>query len=219
MYTHLQIVPTILVKTFDAFFKTVTKIEGIFPLAQIDVMDGKFVPEKTFCDFQKIASISTSLSYELHLMVARPLDYLQEILPFLRRISVKNIHFHLESEQNPKDVISFIHKQRFSAGLTLNPETPVDAARQYLSEIEILMLMGVHPGKSGQPFLPETIQKVRQARAYSRTLPIEIDGGVNDRNSPLLIESGANILAVNSFLYQGDIQQQRDKLLAYVNNV
>jgi len=109
----VQVIPTILVKSFEEFKRTVQRVENHFAIAQIDVMDGKFVPNTTFAEFKKIANIKTPLKYELHLMVEEPMDYIEKptaanlsgnTFPLCKRKSAGKIFFSAKSPVTPKIV-------------------------------------------------------------------------------------------------------------------
>ena len=209
----LQIIPTILVKTFKEFQKTVKKIENDFEMAQIDVMDGKFVPNKTFADFKKIQSIKTPLQYELHLMVEEPIEYLYKAKNCK---NIKKILFHYETLKNVYRLTWRIKKMDCQVGLVINPDTNIEDIKQYIRFLDCVMIMGVHPGFAGQKFLPDTIDHVKRLRETSKSIEIEVDGGVSDKNARNLADAGADILAVNTYLYSGNPTEQKEKLLKLV---
>lgn len=222
----VQIIPTILVKTFKEFRATVKKIEHDFPITQVDIMDGKFVPNTTFSDIQAIGKIKTPLKYEVHLMVEDPLNYIKELRitnyglksksairnPLLGNKIIK-VLFHYEAKSNIQKTVKVIREFGLHAGLVLNPETEIEKITKFLPMLDCVMLMGVHPGFAGQKYIPNTVKKVKQLRRMNRRIDIEIDGGVSDQNARALVAAGANILAIHSFLYQDDIKKQKEKLI------
>lgn len=209
----IQIVPTILVKNFEEFKEKVKLLERDFPLAQIDVMDGKFVNNSTYFNIDDIEKIKTPLKYELHFMVRKPLQYIQKFQVSSSRFQVTKILFHYEAKSDIQKTLQAIKTLGCLAGLVINPETEVAKVKIFLSSVDCLMLMGVHPGASGQKFIPETVDKIKAVRAFHPTIDIEIDGGVNDKTAKALVEAGANILAVGSFVYLGKPGEQKEKIL------
>jgi len=211
----IQIIPTILVKNFKEFKKKVKLLEQDFSLAQIDVMDGKFVKNITFFEIEKIEKIKTSLKYELHLMGKNPLYYLKKLREAGGGLQkkVKKILFHCETAVDVKEISEEIRSLGMLSGVVANPETDIEKIMDAASRVDAIMLMGVHPGASGQKFIPETVDRVKAVRAFHPTIDIEIDGGVNDKTAKALVEAGANILAVGSFMYQGKPAEQREKIL------
>jgi ribulose-phosphate 3-epimerase len=206
----IQIIPTILVNTFDEFKNVVKKIENDFTLAQIDVMDGKFVSNTTFYDIKKIHDLRSKLKYELHLMVKDPETYIRKARKY---DEVQRILFHYESVKNVSEVIGLIVESGKKAGLVINPETKPEMIEDYLEHLDVLMVMGVHPGRSGAKFLSKTISKVATIRELDSEIAISVDGGVDDTTGSKLVEAGATILSTNSYLYNGNPVRQRERLL------
>lgn len=206
----VNIVPTILVDNFEDFKSRVKKIEKDFPLAQIDIMDGKFVPNTTFFDIEKISSIKTPLNYELHLMVQNPLDYIYKVRGNKK---IKKIFFHYEADDNFEEILRTIQSFGFEAGIVINPKTKLNGIKNYFHMISVVMVMGVYPGLGGQRFLAPMLKKIKKVREISSMVTIEVDGGVNDKNAKKIVQAGADILAVGSFIYAGESKAQKDKLL------
>jgi len=205
-----QIIPTILVKNFSEFKDAVKKIEDDFEIAQIDVMDGKFVKNTTYYNLEEILEMETKLQFELHLMVKNPIPYIHE-----SEISnsIRRILFHYEAVENHEEVIHLIHSVGKEAGIVLNPETRTDKIKDLIKDVEVVMLMGVNPGFSGQKFLEETIERVSKIHEMASDIAISVDGGIDDTNAGQLIQAGAVMLSVNSFLYKGDPFKQQKILL------
>lgn len=208
----VQIVPTILVKTRKEFEEKVRLLETDFPFAQIDVMDGKFVRNTTYFNIDEVGMTKTPMHYELHLMVEEPLNYIKKLW-ITNYENIIKVLFHCEAKSDIPKTIAEIRKLGCLAGLVINPETDITEVKNFLPSVDCVMLMGVHPGASGQEFIPETVEKVKALRALSPTISIEIDGGVNEKIAKLLVSAGADILAVGSFIYRGKPREQREKLL------
>ena len=206
----ITIIPTILVKNFQEFKNCVKKIENDFALAQIDIMDGKFVANKTFFDIEKICSIKTPLNYELHLMVENPLDYIYKVKGNKK---IKKIFFHYEADDNFEEILRTIQSYGFEAGIVINPKTKLNGIKKYIPMISVIMVMGVYPGMGGQKFLATTLEKIKKVRKVSEAISIEVDGGVNDKTAKKIVQAGADILAVGSFIYDGEPKKQKEKLL------
>jgi len=206
----VTIVPTILVQTFEEFKDRVEKIEKDFSLAQIDVMDGKFVPNATFFDIQKINSVETELCYELHLMVENPLEYIYRVKGSKK---IKKIFFHYEVDDNFEEILRTIQSYGFEAGIVINPKTKLNGIKNYVHMLSVIMVMGVYPGYGGQKFLAPMLKKIKKVREVSDLVSIEVDGGVNEKTVKKIVQAGADILAVGSFLYEGEPKVQMEKLL------
>lgn len=195
------IIPTILVSSFSDFKKKVTFIEPYFKLAQIDIMDGKFVKNKTFFNLQKIRQIKTPLNYELHLMVNNPLPIIMQWGSFNK---VKKIIFHIEScntSEQIHGIIKEIKKYRCKVGIALNPQTSIKKVEPFIRAIDTIMIMGVNPGKSGQKFKPAVLRKIKSLRTKYPKKNIEIDGGVNLKTIRRIIKAGANLLSAGSLIH------------------
>jgi ribulose-phosphate 3-epimerase len=175
----------------------------------LDVMDGHFVPNLTLGPVVVEAlRPRTPLPFHSHLMISQPLRFVEAFA----NAGSDLIVFHLEAQDDPSAVIERIHRTGRGAGLALNPETPATAAHPYLEEIDLLLVMTVHPGFGGQAFIAEVLPKLTALRAEaerrSLDLPIGVDGGVNDDTIGAAYRAGGDVLVVGSGLYQhdGDLQ-------------
>lgn len=182
-----------------------------------DVMDGQFV--KTECmPISKIKEVSFGclLPVDVHLMVANPMWYIKQILP----LKVNYITVHYESFKTPEELQEAIHLIRSKGvlvGLSIKPNTSLTKIMPLLNQIDMLMIMSVEPGKSGQEFLPSTIEKFKTASDYRKqhnlNFKLQADGGVNEHNLPSLIQAGVDVVALGSALYNSQNKQM------YVNKL
>ncbi len=171
-------------------------VEPYVSRVQIDVMDGQFVDNKTL-SVDQYASIETSLIREAQLMVKEPEAYLNDCKNF----GIDLVEFHLESHGN---IWSAIQKAKFlglKVGIALNPDTPLERAREYLQSIDLVLLMSVHPGFDGQEFLPQTIERIKLLRAMWPKGIIEVDGGLKKGIVGRCVKAGANFLVVGSGIF------------------
>jgi len=130
-------------------------------------------------------------------MVKNPAEIIEQIKNYK---NIKKIIFHYEAVKNINQVINLIKKYNFSAGLAINLETPVLAIKDYLPDLDLVLIMSVQPGFSGQKFIPETLSKTKELRKINKKILIEVDGGINKKLAPRIIKAGADILAVGSGL-------------------
>ncbi|MGE4357900.1 MAG: ribulose-phosphate 3-epimerase, partial [Candidatus Omnitrophota bacterium] len=151
----MKIVPAILTDDPKDLEIKVRQAESFCDIAQIDIMDGKFVPSKSITAGD-LSKIKTGLFLEAHLMVDYPL---REIYSF-KKAGVKRIIFHFESKNTPQEVIKEIHKEGVEAGLAINPETEIGEIEDLLDRIEILLIMAVNPGFYGSRFIPQVLKKI-----------------------------------------------------------
>lgn len=173
----------------------------------IDVMDGVFVPSISY-GMPVIRSIrkATDKVFDVHLMIEKPERYIEAFADCGADI----ITFHLEATDRVVAVVDEIHRQGLKAGLAIKPGTPVEAFRPYLDIADMLLVMTVEPGFGGQAYMDACTAKVRAARAMAqesgRNIDIQVDGGINRENIGTVLEAGANVIALGSAIFEGDIE-------------
>lgn len=178
----------------------------------IDIMDGKFVDNKTWTTSEIIKLTKYSnLPLDVHLMVNNPSKYIEDYA----MLNTNNITFHYEAVKDVNKVINEIKDYGLKVGIAVNPDTDVKDIYDYLSNIDIVLIMSVYPGKSGQVFINETLDKIKELKDYIvnnnlKTL-ISVDGGINDETGKLCKEAGADILVSASYIHN-DIKNNIDKL-------
>ncbi len=194
--THVpDIIPAILAHTKqEAMDRWHSAIE--VPWIQLDCLDGQFVPNTSFYEATNWPTQGPSI--ELHVMCAHPLEVMQqwEAHPLLRRVI-----WHQEALVHHEQLIEWCRKRDLACGIALNPETPLASIFPLVPKIDTLLVLGVHPGWSGQPFVPTTFDKLRAARDLSEDLEIGVDGGVSEERIPRLAELGADHLYTASALF------------------
>ncbi|MBQ9374896.1 MAG: ribulose-phosphate 3-epimerase [Ruminococcus sp.] len=170
-----------------------------------DVMDGMFVKNISFGEpVLKSIRPSVSIPVDVHLMVTNPMLYIDNYAD----IGVYGITFHVESSCNVGEVIDKIHSNGLKAGISLKPGTPVKSIMPYIDKVDMVLVMTVEPGFGGQSFIPETLDKIREIRAYveanSLDVKIQVDGGINGDTIKLVKESGADVFVSGSYLFSAD---------------
>ncbi|HEX6139833.1 MAG TPA: ribulose-phosphate 3-epimerase [Candidatus Limnocylindria bacterium] len=174
----------------------------------LDVMDGHFVDNISFGPVV-VDSLrgESALPYHSHLMISQPLRYLRAFADAGSDVIV----FHVESDDDPGEVIDAIHRTGRAAGIGLNPETPMEAVEPWLEAVDLLLVMTVHPGWGGQAFIPEVLPKLAALRAEAERrgldLPIAVDGGVNPDSIGPAYAAGGDVFVTGSALYShpGDL--------------
>lgn len=172
-------------------------------MLHFDVMDGQFVPNITF-GMPVLAAVDhcTNLFLDVHLMIAAPLHYVKQFA----EAGADLITFHIESSSDPAETIAAIHDAGVKAGIVLKPGTSWKAAIPYLNQVEVVLVMTVEPGFGGQSFLWDMVEKVKALRQYAQahqlSYLIEVDGGINAETAPHVIEAGAEILVIGSYLFR-----------------
>lgn len=202
MASKVIIASSILSADFGALQQEVASIEQYADWLQADVMDGHFVPNLSF-GAPVLRCIQTNLPLDVHLMVSNPEDRIEEFID----AGAAHITFHEETVPDVSAQHALIARIRTSgatAGIAINPETPLGAVSAILGDIDLLLVMSVHPGFGGQAFLPGVLGKVAEARAQRPDLMIQMDGGIDSRTAPLCIEAGATNLVAGSSIFHAD---------------
>lgn len=197
-----EIIPTILVNSKQEFEKRLRIEEQLASTIQIDILDGTLFPITNWHDADAVAQIETNVAYELHLMINNPLPIIAEWVSKVP--NVKRAIVHAEIERPLGKIIEEIHTTHFiEAGVAINPETPIEEIHSILGDLDVLTIMGVHPGINGAPFEGDYIlDKIREAKNRAPGLLIEVDGGVNTELIPSLIKAGAERFALASALFK-----------------
>ena len=185
----------------------------------LDIMDGVFVPNITFGT--PILEIFDSLGkkhLDMHLMIINPEKYIEKFAG----LGADTITVHYEACDDLKKIIGDIKKLGVKAGLAINPDTDVSLLDYLLEDIDLVCLMSVFPGFSGQKFIPETFPRLKELKRMineknTNTL-IQIDGGVSLDNAQELISLGADVLVAGSFVFKSDSPKETiEKLHSAIN--
>ncbi len=211
----MKIAPSILSADFGRLADDVKDVcDAGADLIHVDVMDGHFVPNMTMGPMivEAVSKASTK-PLDIHFMV--------ENIPFFvdmyKHLKPEFISFHVEEEKHINRVIQKIRNEGIKPAVVLNPATPVCLLEYIVADVDMVLLMSVNPGFGGQKFIPSVIDKVKELRELAEkknpSLLIEIDGGVNDKNAPMLKEAGADILVAGSYVFKsGDYKKAIESL-------
>jgi ribulose-phosphate 3-epimerase len=171
----------------------------------LDIMDGHFVDNISFGPAMvKTVRGLTSLPLDVHLMIEHPDHY----VPRFVEAGANSITVHVEREakHDVRATLKSIRDAGCRAGLTLNPATPFSSLEEYLSLVDLVLIMTVHPGFGGQAFRPEMMAKVRLAKGWGEShsvdFDVEVDGGINAETARLCIENGANVLVAGTSIFR-----------------
>jgi ribulose-phosphate 3-epimerase len=195
----MKIVPAILAETYEDFTSRLRQAESFADYIQIDIMDGSFVPDKSFPE-EKINIIQTSLYFEIHLMVKNPSSYMSRI----SNPKLKKVIFHIESEVKHLDFIKQLIGKGIFPGLAVNPETALTQFYELAQHVHTLMFMTVNPGKYGSPFRQDVVDKVAEARKKFPNKIISVDGGISLDNLKLFHDIGVDYVCVGSRIFLND---------------
>ena len=175
-----------------------------------DVMDGMFVPSISF-GMPVLASIKdgTSQTMDVHLMVQEPIRYVEAF----QKAGADILTVHLEACEDVKATIDKIRECGMKVGLSICPET----LKPYLKEVDMILVMSVHPGFGGQKFIPESLEKIRKVREMIEeqglSVDVEVDGGIYLTNVREVLEAGVNVVVAGSAVFKGEPEQNTKEFM------
>ena len=179
-----------------------------------DVMDGMFVPSISF-GMPVLNSIkkATNQFVDAHLMIEEPIRYVEEF----KNAGADLVTVHLEACKDVHETLKKIHDCGMQAGLSICPETPAESVKEYLHEVEMILVMSVHPGFGGQKFIPESIEKIKAIKSMMEEegldLLLEVDGGIYHANVKDVLDAGANVIVAGSAVFKGDAAENTKKFM------
>lgn len=200
------------IESYEGIIEYAKELQFDADFLHCDVMDGKFV-EKVNYDYALVKNINANaiIPLDVHLMVEEPM----KDLPNYVKAGANIITLHYEAFANKEELveaINYIKANNCLAGLSLNPDTQFKEIKPYCYNIDLLLVMSVVPGMSGQKFIPNTIKKIKEINAFREEnnldFKIEVDGGVNPDNAKKLIECGVDILVSGSFIYKAQNRRE-----------
>ncbi|MGH9327943.1 MAG: ribulose-phosphate 3-epimerase [Terriglobia bacterium] len=199
----VKIAPSILSADFMRLGEQVQEAEAAgVDRVQIDVMDGRFVPNITF-GAKVVESLRplTRINLEVHLMVAPPEDFIEA----MASAGADTLIVHQEATPHLHRAIQQIQALGKKAGVALNPSTPACLLNEVLESLQLVLVMTVNPGFGGQEFIPQTLSKIRQVRAMAEerkaACDVEADGGITLTTAPQAAAAGANVLVAGTSVF------------------
>ncbi|MFU2157838.1 MULTISPECIES: ribulose-phosphate 3-epimerase [Caldisericum] len=208
--------PSIISADFTSIKEELKKVEYFGnSFLHLDIMDGNFVPNITFGPFigEQLRKI-TNLPFDTHLMINHPEEFIEKFAMFSDYIT-----FHIEETRFPFRLVNAIKNLNRKCGISLNPSTPIEQVFDVLPYVDLVLIMSVEPGFSGQKFIRETLPKIIKVREFrdknSLELLISVDGGINEETIPLVLEAGADVLVMGNFFFKNDFEFVRSIIERY----
>lgn len=193
------------------------EVQGEAEFLHCDIMNENFVPKNTY-DFNLVKNINRNslIMLDVHLMVNEPSEDIEKYID--AGANIITVHYEAFEDKNDLvEAIKFIKANHTLAGISLKPETQFKEIRPFVFNADVVLVMGVEPGKSGQTLMPEMIDRVREIDKFRQEnnlhFKIEFDGGVNPENAKTLIEAGVDILVSGSFVYNSKNRSEAIKQL------
>lgn len=205
-----ELIAAVLAKTKEELISQIELVIPYLKTVQIDIMDGNFVPNKTI-GITELRDLPKGIEYEFHWMVQHPEKFIREVKYGLHLV-------HVEADMDFGEAKSAVKMAGGKIGIAFNPETPVEKVLEYEGETDYFLAMTVHPGFSGQKYIPEVEKKIMQLRKRLPDSDIEVDGGINPESIKRAIAAGANrIAAANAIFGQKNIGEAINQLRAAVS--
>ena len=205
--------PSIISADFTNIKEEIKKVESFEDsFLHLDIMDGNFVPNITFGPFigEQLRKL-TDIPFDTHLMISHPETFIEKFAPFSDFIT-----FHIEETTFPFRLVNQIRSLNSKCGISLNPATPIEHVFDVLPYVDLLLIMSVEPGFSGQKFIKESLSKIRKAQEFriknNLNFLISVDGGINEETMPLVLKEGADILVMGNFFFKNDFDFVKDTI-------
>lgn len=205
-----QIIPAILSNTEEDFKRDITRLGAVQSLkdgwVHIDFMDNIFVPNKSI-ESSVVSKHPVFQHKEAHVMVLLPMEWVDGLV----EAGFERIIIHIEAE-GIDECIDYIKEKGLEVGLAINNETSIGRLEPFISDITTILVMSIEPGFQEQPFIPNSLNKIKEIKAKNWPVEIGVDGAVKDDNIKDIISAGADFVIVGSYLLKGDIDENLEHL-------
>ncbi|MBE7037314.1 MAG: ribulose-phosphate 3-epimerase [Ruminococcaceae bacterium] len=193
----MKLSPSILAANFSSLGDEIAKIKDA-DYVHIDVMDGHFVPNITFGPgVVKCIRKTTELVFDVHLMIENAEKYVDDFL----NAGADIITVHYESNMDYEYIKNKVKEKGKKLGLSIKPKTDVSVLKDYLSDLDMVLIMSVEPGFGGQKFMEESLEKIKMVRQMDKNIDIEVDGGIGLDNVKKVVDAGANVIVAGSAVF------------------
>jgi len=196
----IEVAPSILSADFAKLADEIAVVESAgVKMVHLDVMDGHFVPNITIGPpvIAKLRKYS-NLVFDSHLMISEPDKYIESFV----EAGVNHVTFHIEVANQPEKIIDKLHKLGCTAGICLNPDTPVKQIEKIAPLCDMVLVMTVHPGFGAQEFMQDAAKKVIKVReVVGPDIRVEVDGGIDPQTTPIVVSYGADTLVVGNAIF------------------
>jgi len=214
-----MIIPAILEKDFNEIEKRVALVEGLSKEVQIDVLDNTLIKEETFLDLPKLNQLNTTADISVHLMVEKPADFVEKYEKSCLDMSIKKkvvsiFITQFVSDDNLTSFFDACKRFKYISGISVNYDQDISLLKPILERISIVQFMGVIPGKQGNAFIPEVIQKISSFKEDFPNVKTQIDGGVNKQNISEILKSGVDNIVAGSAIF--NTSNPRDEMLEFL---
>lgn len=196
-----HIIPAILVQDEATFRSHLEQFEDIADTVQVDVLDNTLYPNTSWCNVDIIDMLDTSIWIELHLMVNDPEAIIQKIQ---RGGPIHRVIWHIEAPVDHADLVLTCQNLGLDCGIAIAPKTPIEALRPFAEMFEEILILGVEPGFSGQPLIPDTIQKARDIHSNWPGTILGFDGGVTEQTISQLRDAGVTRFCAASAIWKAE---------------
>ena len=200
------------IKEYQSIIDYSIKLQGIADFMHCDIMDGKFVKNKTY-DAGVVNNINQNCltMLDVHLMCSEPLKSIDDYL----KAGANILTIHYEAFEDKNDIVDAVKKIKSAdalAGLSIKPETQVKEIKMFLYDLDVILVMSVEPGESGQKFMTSALDKIRQLdeirKQNNYRYKIEVDGGINADNAKDIVDVGADILVSGNYVYKAQDKKE-----------